>query len=190
MKRILTFSLLALAIVGIVVVLLGNKNKLDERKVPVDRSIIPVSVATYEVKAVAMEKSFEAPATLAAQEDAIAAAEIAGRIERLSFSLGSRVQKGQTIGRIDVREKEIKLEAAQLAIDHLGREYERNKILAEGNAINTKTLQDSKYEYDSKVLEAAELKAQISDANIRAPIGGMITEKKKSPESLCRPAAQ
>lgn len=178
-KRIITLLVITLIIVSIVLLLVRNKKALDSRNVVVDRSNIPVAVMLYSVRQLPIDQSFEIPATLAAQDEATIAAKTAGRLEELPIKLGSRVSKGQIIGRIDVRETRLKLQSTELSIEHLKREYERNKVLVEGNATNAKALQDSEYDYKNKVIEAEQLREQIANANIVVPVAGTISEKAK-----------
>lgn len=179
MKRIVSISLVVLVVAAIVVMLIQNKKTLDSKKVMQDRSGIAVSVALYPVALQAVDNEIRVPATLAAHESAAIAAASAGRIVTLSFDRGTRVNQGQVIGKLDVRQNELKLASTNLSIEKLKRDHERNKVLAEGNAINTKTLQDSQYDLDTKVLEAEQLKKQIADGNLVAPVSGIVTDKKK-----------
>jgi RND family efflux transporter MFP subunit len=177
-KRMLTLIAVLLIITTIILTLFKNKKTLNENKKPVNRSQIPVTVTIDTVKMMKMNGRLTLPATLTAWEEANISAEISGRIEILTIKLGSMAYKGQLIGRIDVSENRIKLESAELAIEKLNRDYERNKILAAGNATNANAVKDAQYELDSKKLEAAQLRSQIAKANIISPITGIITEKK------------
>lgn len=177
-RRIITILIVLLAIGGIVLVLFKNKKALDESKKPVDRSLIPVYVTLDTVKMQDISGEFSLPAALAAKTEANITAEIGGRIQTLNIELGSYVRQGQAVGHIDVSENQLKLEAAELAIEKLNRDYERNKVLLEGNATNANAVTDAKYDLDSKKLEAAQLRSQIAKANLISPVSGTIAEKK------------
>jgi RND family efflux transporter MFP subunit len=177
-KRMLTLLVVLLIISAIVFTLFKNKKTLNENKIPVNRSQVPVTVTVDTVKMMKMNGTLTLPATLTAWEEANISAETSGRIENLTIELGSMAYKGQLIGHIDDAENRIKLESAELAIEKLNRDYERNKILVAGNATNANAVKDAQYDLDSKKLEAAQLRSEIAKANIICPITGIITEKK------------
>ncbi|MCF2447640.1 efflux RND transporter periplasmic adaptor subunit [Dyadobacter sp. CY345] len=178
-KRIITILVIALIPIAIFFGLASNKKKLEDAKKPVDRSNVAIKVTVDTVSSKTMDGSVTQPATLISDDDASISAETAGKISSLNIQLGTSVRKGQIIGRIDVTENQQKLEAAELSITKLTSDYERNKVLLAGNATNANAVTDAKYELDAKKLEAAQLRTQISKANIIAPANGIITERQK-----------
>lgn len=178
MKRILTIAVIAGVIGTIIFLLVKNKKTIDAAKVVVDRSEVPISVALQPVQRQEVDGDIVIPAILTAKEEANIPAAASGLIARLDIELGSRVSKGQVIGTIDLRENELKLQSAELAVQKLSRDYERNKVLVAANATNANAEIDSKYDVDTKKLEVLELKKQMANGNIVAPINGIITDKK------------
>jgi len=178
-KRIITIVVIALIPIAIIIGLTVNKKKLDEAKQPVDRSNIAIKVTVDTVSMKTIDGSVTQPATLITDGDASVSAETAGKISSLNIQLGTAVRKGQVIGHIDVTETQQKLEATLLSITKLTSDYERNKILLAGNATNANAVTDAKYNLDAKKLEAAQLRTQISKANIIAPSDGVVTNRQK-----------
>lgn len=178
-KRIITILVIALIPIAIFFGLASNKKKLEDAKKPVDRSKIAIKVTVDTVSLKTVKGSVTQPATLITDNDATIAAETSGKISSLNIALGTSVRKGQAIGRIDVTENQQKLEAAELSITKLTSDYERSKVLLAGNATNANAVTDAKYELDAKKLEAAQLRTQISRANIIAPSSGVITDRQK-----------
>jgi RND family efflux transporter MFP subunit len=178
MKRILTI-LAVIVIVGFILLqLFRNKNTLNASKVVVDRTNIPVAVTLATVRKEAVNGSFSIPATLAIFDQANIPAAASGKIVSLPVDLGSYVIKGQVIGQLDTKENSQKLQADNLALQKYERDYNRNKVLAEAKATNANAVIDSKYDVDSKKLEIAQLETQINNANIVAPISGIISDRK------------
>jgi RND family efflux transporter MFP subunit len=178
MKRII----IIVSIIAIVV-LLGfqltkNKKTLDSANVVVDRSHIPVAVNVATATAGNVNGSFTMPATLVPFDQATIPAGASGKIISLSINLGSVVSKGQIIGCIDTEETFEKLQAAKISLSKLQQDYERNNILAAAKATNTNAVIDSKYDLDNKKVDIAQLKTQLSNANIVSPISGVITDRK------------
>jgi RND family efflux transporter MFP subunit len=178
-KRIITIIVIALVPVAIIIGLMMNKKKLDVAKQPVDRSNIAIKVTVDTVSMKTVNGAVTQPATLITDGDASVSAETSGKISSLNIQLGTTVKKGQVIGHIDVTENQQKLEAALLSITKLTSDYERSKVLLAGNATNANAVTDTKYELDAKKLEAAQLRTQISRANIIAPSDGVVTERQK-----------
>lgn len=177
MKRILTIAAVVIPMAIIVLLLIRNKKTLDSKNVVSDRSAVPVAVTVQTARQLPVVGDLTLPATVSANEEANISAATSGRISSLTIELGSRVTKGQVIGHLDMKENEIKLQSTELAVEKLRRDYERNKVLIAGNAVNLTAVQDSKYDLDSKILEAEQLKKQISNGSIVAPISGTITAK-------------
>ncbi|MFN8415501.1 MAG: efflux RND transporter periplasmic adaptor subunit [Cytophagaceae bacterium] len=178
MKKIL-FIVGGILLVGLIVFqLYSNKKAINESKQVVDRTKIPVAVSVATVEEKALSSSFQLPATLAPFEESTISVTVSGKIEKLSIENGSYVRKGQIIGAIDARVKQLNLEAVELSLDKLKRDYERTKELYEGKAATETNMLDAKYAYDNKRIEAEQLRRQIADANIVAPFTGVISNKK------------
>jgi membrane fusion protein, multidrug efflux system len=167
-----------LAIVALIALkLISNKKVINESKQIVDRSKIPVAVSVAVVEEKPMGSFFQLPASLEPTEESDIAANVSGKITRLSIENGSRVSKGQIIGTIDSQLKQLNLEAVELSEAKLKRDYERTKELYEGKAATETSVIDAKYAYDNKHIEANQIRKQIADGNIIAPFSGIISNK-------------
>ncbi len=101
-----------------------------------------------------------------------------GKIVSLNIELGSRVSKGQNIGSIDTRVKQFDLEAKELSIKKMEKDYQRNKELFQGNAGTEVSLTDAEYNYENTKVQAEQIRRQIADGQIVSPINGIIDSKK------------
>lgn len=176
--RIITIAIIVVIAGAISFKLVANKKKIDESKKVVDRSQVAVFVTTTPVALLPINGNLTLPAILEPKEKATISTGTQGKIETLNIELGTRVSKGQTIGTIDTKVKQINLQSTELTINKAKSDYERNKDLLAGNAINETAVTDAKYNYENNQLQAAQLKQQISDAKIIAPISGVVTDKK------------
>lgn len=178
MKKIL-YIVGGLLLVGLMALkLFNNKKAINESKQVVDRTKIPVAVSIATVEEKELSSTFQLPASLAPIEESTISVTVSGKIERLSIENGSYVRKGQIIGSIDSRVKQLNLESIELSLDKLKRDYERTKELYEGKAATETNMLDAKYAYENKRIEAEQIKRQIADANIVAPFNGIISNKK------------
>lgn len=160
-----------------VVKLMSNKKKINESKEFVDRSQIPVAVNVASVKMLELTKDISRPAIIEPNEIAGIASTMPGRLESLSIDLGSKVSKGQVIGKVDTKTLDVQRRNLQLTVAKMKTDFDRNKELYEGNALSEMQYLDSKFGYESRKLELEQLEQQISDASIKSPLSGVITEK-------------
>lgn len=176
--RIITIAVILGVIGAIAFTLMRNKKEINEKNKPVDRSEVPVSVFVTEVKSLPLNGNFQLPAVLEAKDQSTVAATSSGKLESFRVQLGSRVSKGQVIGSIDTRVQQVEVKSRELTVAKLKKDYERAKELLAGNAISENAVTEAKYTYESNQLQLAQLKQQIANANIIAPISGTVTEKK------------
>jgi len=179
--RIISIAVVLVIIGGITWTLIGNKKEINEKNKPVDRSEIPVAVSVTEIKPLPMSGDVLLPAVLEPKDQSTVSIGTSGKLESLRIELGTRVSKGQVIGTIDTKVKQVDLKSRELTVSKLKLDYERNKELLKGNAISENAVTEAKYNYETKQLEVSQLKQQIADANIIAPISGIITDKKMMP---------
>lgn len=179
MKKKTLFIVLGIAVIAtlVIVKLMANKRTIESHKVMVDRSHIPVSVNTEKVKMMKMSAIISRPAVISPNEQANITAEMPGRIESLNIELGTKVTKGQVIGKIDTKTYDVQLQNIQLAATKYATDFKRNKELYEGKALSESQYLDSKYAMEAKKLEAEQLQQQIAQSNIKSPISGIITDK-------------
>jgi RND family efflux transporter MFP subunit len=176
-KRIISISIVAAVVLLIAVTLMHNKKISGEKNKIVDRSDIAVAVNIFNVAYSSFEGEYMVPAVLEPNCNANIAATTQGKIESLHIELGTKVQKGQVIGTIDTKLKQLNLQAAQLVLDKLGKDYQRYKDLYESNAATEISFNEVKYNYENAGLQVEQINQQIADCNFIAPITGIITTK-------------
>lgn len=177
-KKIIVIVSIVLVLAVLILTLFKNKKSIEEKNVLIDRSKNAVSVIVKKVEMLPIVGSLSVPSVLAPKEEAVIAANAQGKITELYFDIGTKVSKGQIIGKIDSKQKQLSLQATELTIKKLKQDYERFQDLLKGNAINETAVLDAKYNYENTVLQAQQIRQQIADANIIAPISGIITSRK------------
>ncbi len=114
-----------------------------------------------------------------------------GFVNRINVEIGDKVKKGEllvSINNSDLQAKlaqvNAKITQAQAGYNNAEKDYNRFKNLFEENSASQKELDDvtANYEMAKARLEAArqmknEIQAQFAYVNIRAPFGGVITNK-------------
>ena len=77
----------------------------------------PVSVTTIAAVRRSNARTVEVVGSLAADEEVIVSAQVAGELSSLSVDFGSLVRQGQTIAQLDQRNAQLKVDQAQAAIN-------------------------------------------------------------------------
>lgn len=74
------------------------------------------TVRVAEAKQIPLDEGINVNGTLAVFEQTTVGTKIAGRLESVAFDLGSNVQKGQLLARIETRDYQIRVEQAEAAV--------------------------------------------------------------------------
>jgi len=176
-KRIIIISVLVVVVAGIAYTLFRNKKKINENSKVVDRSQIAIPVTTAEADVLPVGRDMVLPAILQPVNEATISVNAQGKLKTLNIELGSFVKKGQVIGAIDVRQKELSLQSTELTLSKLEDDYQRNKELLEGNAITEMNVTESKYNYENTKIQADQIRQQISESMVVSPLSGVIVKK-------------
>lgn len=134
----------------------------------------PVTVEVAKVASATVQEDVDAVGTLRSNESVVVRPEISGRIERLNFTEGAPVQKGQIIVALDDA-----VPAAELA------QAKANLALAESNYQRTQELEKQKFvsatakDQALNGLRVAQANVQLAEARLAktkivAPFGGVI----------------
>ncbi len=133
-----------------------------------------VKVATVNEMSSIGQKQF--PSVVEETEEVNLSFRVAGPIEKIYVKEGDYVEKGQIVAKMDSRDYEIQVKAAQAQVDQLRSEYKR---VAELN--KRKSVADNDYEKMKAGKEMAEAKLknaedQLTDTKLKAPFSGYITK--------------
>lgn len=177
MKKIAIIAGVVLVISFIGVKLAMNKETINKLNKPVDRSSVKVPVTVSAVFEAEVTGSFILPAVVKPAQETHITLTTSGKIKSLLFDLGTSVTKGQVIGTLDSRLKQINLESAELLMKKTKSDYDRIKDLYQGKAATEVDLNNSKYAYENARAQVDLIKQQISDGDIISPVSGVITRK-------------
>ena len=119
-------------------------------------------------------------------------AKMPGRVARVLVDEGARVRRGQPVlvlesdyARLNLQSAAAEVARARAARDEAARDLERKKGLSAKDSIPRATLDRSQAVFDqasaalqSANAQAALLRQQVADATLRAPVDGIIAEKR------------
>ncbi|GAB3263552.1 multidrug efflux RND transporter periplasmic adaptor MexH [Larkinella harenae] len=167
--------------------LASNKKTIDEKnKQPTNTNVaIPVTITRVEEGEV--NQQLVKTGNLIPFKEASITATTAGRVTQVNFNLGSQVRQGSVLVQLDNKLKELSLEATELNIGKLKKDVARYNTLLAGNATTEIQVNETKYNYENAVNQAEQIKKQIQDANVKAPISGQIVKKDIEPGEYISP---
>lgn len=190
MKKSIIIGVILVSLIGMIgYTLAKNKKKIDANKVVVDRSKMPIAVATAKVDFQDFDGKVVLPANIEINNEATISIGIQGKIEKLTIDVGSRVAKGQVVGQLDSRLKQINLKSNELTLSKLEKDLQRNDELFKGNAGTELSVINGKYDIENTRLQIEQVKQQIADGNIISPIGGIVTARKLTAGEFVNPGA-
>lgn len=139
---------------------------------PARATSVPVEVAKIERATV--NEEVEALGTLAADESVVIAPEIAGRVIALGFKEGERVEKGQSLVKLDTAILDAELKQLQADLGLAKDTFERNRSLNQ-RGVGTQVA----YDEATAKLASAEARVQLSQAKLAqstlmAPFNGVV----------------
>src|SRR5690606_3331527 len=104
--------------------------------------------------------------------------QITGALLSVNVEEGNQVRQGAVLARIDSREIEAQLASAEAALELARRTAERSEQLRAQQIVTA-----AEYDRDQAALAAAQatrdqLRTRLSYATVRAPIAGVVTQKR------------
>ena len=177
MKRIITIVVI-IAVVGLVAFrLVSNKKAIDEKNKLPDNTNVAVAVNVAPVQNRISERNLSMIGTVAANQVIDIKAEVQGTLLSLNVDLGDEVKKGQVIGRIDNKLQALAVANAEQQLADAKQNLERYKNLFEGGAATQAQYDQYKLGFENAQIAVEQARKQLSNAVVRAPISGQITQK-------------
>lgn len=161
--------------------LASNKKKIDEKnQLPTNTSVaIPVTVA--EVAEATVNQQLVKTGNLIPFKEADIMATAQGKVTQVNFDLGSSIRQGATLVTVDNKLKELSLQSTELTIEKLKKDVSRYNTLYAGNATTELQVNETKYNYENALNQAEQIKKQLQDASVKAPISGRVVKKNIEP---------
>lgn len=187
--------LITIAIIGIVVLLAWPKMKVlwqDEAKAagggPGGKKGGPIPVSGVIIKNDTLNKSISVAGNVLADESVDLKSEVSGRIIKINFKEGSKVQKGQLLVKINDADLQAELKKLLSQKNVIVEREKRQKQLLEKEAVSREEYEAAAYEVSAINANIELLHAQIAKTSIVAPFDGTIGLKDISEGSYVSPA--
>jgi len=134
----------------------------------------PEAVTTIVAAEEEWPVALSAIGTVTAVQGVTVSADLPGIVERIAFQSGRTVKRGDVLVKLDTRQEEAQLAAAEAQLELARLNYDRMKALVAEDAV-------SRAEYDRAAAEAkqaeariGEIRATIARKTIRAPFSGVL----------------
>ncbi|MFP9115899.1 efflux RND transporter periplasmic adaptor subunit [Flavobacterium sp. RHBU_3] len=158
--------------------LVANKQKIEEKEKPTNTANVRIPVTTATVSEKVQEIKLAKTGRFTPYNEATVVATGSANIKRLFFSLGDKVKKGQVLAELDTSLLELELQKSESTVLKLKNDLKTYTELLEGNAATRETVDEIRQNYSDAMNLSGQLKRQIANAVIKAPVRGIIETKK------------
>lgn len=180
-------TLLAVLLGGMIIYrITKNKSENDKGGDKKDKKP-PIAVSGVVVKPQDFSNTISLSGSIEANEQIEIHSEVSGVVERISFTEGANVSKGQVL--LKVNDVELRAQLVQAKTkESLASENERRaKLLLQKEAISQEEYDISNADYKSAKAQTQLIQAQIGKTSIRAPFSGKIGLRNISPGTYVTP---
>jgi RND family efflux transporter MFP subunit len=178
MKKKHIVGLVIIVLLALIIVrLASNKSTLDKKKEPKHDTWVSIPVKVAEAKQQRWEISLVKTGTLAPFKEVKVLSTIGGTIQQLRFTLGDHVSEGQVLAVIDTRSARLDLQKAESNAAKLRRDLDTYTELLKGQAATQEKVNEIRQNYLDATTQVNQVSRQISDASVKAPTSGIISEK-------------
>jgi membrane fusion protein (multidrug efflux system) len=134
----------------------------------------PETVTTAKAVAETWESLIPSVGSLEAVQGVMVTAELTGKVTRIAFEPGSRVEAGDLLIRQDTSSEEAQLRSAEAAMALAKINFQRAKGLLAQRAISKSEYDNADAQYKSAAAEVDRIRAVIEKKHIRAPFSGRL----------------
>jgi membrane fusion protein (multidrug efflux system) len=140
----------------------------EERKLPVEVSLAKNGTIT---------SSIVTTATLDPDRQVTMISETSGVVSKITVDEGSTVQEGQLLATLSDRERQVKLQQANIRVQNAKQEMDRKQSSYNSKIISESDFQKAKYDLELAVEEKNAAQVELDRSMIRAPFSGIITQR-------------
>lgn len=144
-------------------------------------------VVVFNVSTKTVSNDIEAIGTAKANESISITAKVSGRLEKVLFSDGQLVKKGDVIALLDQDEEKAQLVTAKVQLAEHQREIRRLNTLLERHAAPVRDLDERKTLAAVTASNIKEIQARLAELTLSAPFDGKLGIRQLSPGALIQP---
>ncbi|ATP57817.1 efflux transporter periplasmic adaptor subunit [Pedobacter ginsengisoli] len=178
MKRVIIIIVVIVVALGGIAYVLSNNKKKNEAKtafIAQGGGAVAVRIATVEKKVVDLD--FVANGNFVPKQELNFLSENAGRVSKIYVDEGDHVTKGQVLARVDAEIINTDKETAAANYQNALRDEARYQSSYETGGVTQQQLDQAKLATQNAKLRLQASQRKVSDANIKAPITGIINKR-------------
>ena len=185
--KTISITLIALTIVGLIGYRISKNSAESEKNDKKGDKKPPLTVTAIVVSSKDFSNAISLSGSIEANENVEIRSEVSGIVEKISFSEGTNVSKGQVL--LKVNDIELRAQLSQaFTKQKLASENERRaKLLLQKEAISQEEYDIASAEFRSLKAQTQLIQAQIAKTTIRAPFSGKIGLRNISPGTYVTP---
>jgi membrane fusion protein (multidrug efflux system) len=174
MKKRIVLTILGLAI--LIALIAGVKTMQIRAMIDQGKKFVPPpeTVTTSKVRAESWETALTAIGSLTAVQGVTVAAELPGKVVKISFNPGNPVKKGDLLVCQDTTSEEAQLPGAVAQADMARADLERAKKMAPDNIISQADYDKAVATHEQALSQVNNIRATIAKKMIRAPFSGRL----------------
>ncbi|GMU43329.1 MAG: efflux RND transporter periplasmic adaptor subunit [Xanthomonadales bacterium] len=153
----------------------AKEQKLDKDGKPIEEVKVPVEVARAARSAVTA--AFQGTANLVAEAEAEVAAKSGGVVLQILVEEGDRVEAGQVLARLDADRQRLAVKQSEANLRKLENDFRRQQEMIGRKLISQDVFDRSRYDLDTQRAAYEMAKLELSWAEVRAPIGGVVSKR-------------
>ena len=134
----------------------------------------PVAVIASAPQMLAEELQVDAVGSARASTSAQLFADTTGQVERVTFSAGDYVRKGEPLVVLDSRQERLAVELAQVAVQEASQLLDRYRRIEDTGAISASQIEAGETALASARVELQQAREELADRTVRAPFSGHI----------------
>lgn len=147
----------------------------DKDGKPIEAVKVPVEVAKAARSAVTA--AFQGTANLVPEAEADVVTKTSGVVLQIMVEEGDRVQAGQVLARLDSDRQRLALKQSEANLRKLENDFKRQEELIGRKLISQDVFDRSRYDLDTQRASYEIAKLELSYAEIRAPISGVVSKR-------------
>ena len=185
--KTISITLISLALLGLIGYRITKNSAESEKNDKKGDKKPPLTVTAIVVSSKDFSNGISLSGSIEANENVEIRSEVSGIVEKISFTEGTNVSKGQVL--LKVNDIELRAQLSQaLTKQKLASENERRaKLLLQKEAISQEEYDIASAEFRSLKAQTQLIQAQIAKTTIRAPFSGKIGLRNISPGTYVTP---
>lgn len=173
----ITYALVALLLIGGIGFWLAHNQQIRAASVEAASRPLPVSVRVQPVEARQFASETEYIGTSTFWRELAMTATTQGIVQALNIRLNGPVQAGQTLLTVDSEVSRASLTVAEATLQKARQDLIRFETLHRDNNATATEVETARLQVQNAELQLTTLRKQIRESVVRAPVGGIVTEK-------------